>query len=146
MTGTQLAVVQNGDPSETGIPKDGVDIFLSPALQTALANTIKTKCASIDNDCYQSVRGVIIAPSTELETRQLGALALIGAGIMGLISLTFPLWYKGDNTVPAHIGVPSSQLAAASAAETASVIAIGSGTGAASVLITPTPEPTKVTG
>lgn len=101
---------------------------------------------TISNDCYHGVKGVLISPNTDLQTRQLGVALVAGTAIFGLIALAFPLYYNGDNIVPLQLHIPAAQISQASAAVTASVVAVGTGTAAPTILITPQPEPTIVTG
>lgn len=72
VTGTQVSLVARGEPSL------GVDVWLADEVFDSVKRTINEKCKkSSDQDCHKSVAEKLNPSEFELQSRQLGVLALI---------------------------------------------------------------------
>lgn len=130
----------------TGLPEDGIDIFISSELQGKIENVMKAKCQEVNDKCFQSVKDVINTPETELQSRAtMGGLVTGAYAVFHMILGMAYLWnQKEEKVVQWHID--KEGIIQVSAAMSASEIVVATGTGAPSVTITPKPEPTTPTG
>lgn len=133
--------------SDAAGPDGGVDVILSKDLQANLNTVIDNNCKTIDNGCIESVRSSLISPETELESRQLVAAAAYGVGaLIGLVSLTIPLWEDRNHGIPAALHIPQAHISPAVSAASAATMAAMTDTGAPFVTVTPRPNITPTTG
>lgn len=139
---TGLAIAYSG----SGSPEEGIDIFVSEELQGKVREAYDADCKEINDACYTSVKDVLIHPDNELQPRQLDPVTVGVAVVLGFIAVLFPVWYKGDQTVPVPIHMPAAEISQASEAESATAVVVVTGTEPPVITITPKPEPTTVTG
>lgn len=119
-------------------------MFISPDLQKNIKDVIDSNCKELNNQCFQSVRDVLVNPKTELQAR---GLLLFVVAICGIInSIIIPLFYNMKQPVPVPLHLSPGHLSQASAAASATAIVVVPGSGTPPITITPTPEPTTITG
>ncbi|CAO2649935.1 Nn.00g012270.m01.CDS01 [Neocucurbitaria sp. VM-36] len=129
--------------TEPANPNDGVDIVLSDELRANIDKAIASSCKTVDNQCVENIRGLLINPQTELEARQLIA---AGAGLFALLALAIPLYEKERSQgVPIAFHIPSSQLDPAASAAQASTIAAIMASGSPIITITQKPDAASAT-
>ncbi|KAF1917522.1 hypothetical protein BDU57DRAFT_537190 [Ampelomyces quisqualis] len=121
----------------------GVDVVLSEELRAKVQKAVDSDCNTINAQCVESVRTLLINPRTELESRSLVAFA---AGAIALISLAIPWWGKQNQGVPVALHMPSAQLGSAASAANAATVAAVTGSGVPFVTITSTPTTTSTPG
>jgi hypothetical protein len=133
--------------TDTAGPDGGVDVILSQDLQANLKTVLENSCKTIDNGCIESVRNSLINPRTELESRQLLVAAAYGVGaLIGLVSLTIPLWEDRNHGIPAALHIPQAQISPAASAASAATMAVVIDSGTPFVTITPRPNITPTAG
>jgi hypothetical protein len=120
-------------------PNGGVDVLLSEELRTNIQKSIDDNCNTINPQCVDSVRGLLVNPHTELESRQLAEVVVGVAGLIALVSLTIPLWEDRNQGVPVALHMPPAQLEAAGSAANAATMAAVTGSGAPFITIVATP-------
>ncbi|KAH7408683.1 hypothetical protein DE146DRAFT_786096 [Phaeosphaeria sp. MPI-PUGE-AT-0046c] len=124
----------------------GVDVVLSQDLQATMKTVLDNNCITIDNGCIDSVRNLLVSPQTELESRQAVAVVYAVGALIGLVSLTIPLWEERNHGVPAALHIPQAQIGPAASAASAATMAAVTESGAPFVTITPRPSITRTAG
>jgi hypothetical protein len=73
--------------------QDGVDMVFSDELRASINQALDSKCAAIDNACFDSIKNLLFNPHTNLEVRQStsGELALAA---ISLVALLFPIIHQ----------------------------------------------------
>jgi hypothetical protein len=131
-TGDNIALEGTGDL------KDGIDIYLSPELQTKIKRIVKLNCENqMDSRCYTQVRDLLDEPETGLMTRNPLLLGLAAVG--GISAILFPVLY--EDAQPSVIHVPIKELNEATKLPKATRIVLVPEKGS-TITIDPSPEPT----
>jgi len=133
--------------TEVAGPGQGINIFLSSDLQGNISNTVKSNCPELDDQCFQSVRDLLISPNTELDPTIEPRWFFLGlAGLAGLLGLLIPAFRFASYEVPNPIYIPPAQVSQVSLAAPATEFVMFTGSGTPTMTITPKPEPTTITG
>lgn len=140
MTGSRVLFTDSASPA------GGVDVVLSQDLQANLKTVLDSNCKTIDSDCIYNIRSFLVNPRTELESRQAVAFMYGVGALIGLISLTIPLWEERNHGVPVALHIPQAQIDPAASAASAATMAAVSDSGAPFVTITPRPNITPTAG
>lgn len=157
MTGNVIDVTAVGEPSDNGIM-----LFLSPDLRGTMQAAMDNNCAAgLNSACYDAVMDIledsdnVLLESRSLERRDNGSsadlekriLPLLGAGVIGLGGLLFPIFYKGDqHTVVQPLKIPATQIEDAFVLETATSIVVVTDLVEPTMVITAAPEQTDPIG
>lgn len=136
------------NPSATGIPKEGIDVFLSDQLLAKVKDAIAKNCKDTnDPKCQQSVSTVVQSKDVNIVARQLGAVFLLAGGVALLLGILIPYVYAHEKTVlvPFHIG--PAELSQISSIGTKTEIHVATATNGGSIFtITQPPRPTDAAG
>ncbi|KAF2028204.1 hypothetical protein EK21DRAFT_114118 [Setomelanomma holmii] len=122
LTGSRILFTEAADDGS-------IDIVLSEELRGNIKTVLDTKCNSIDTQCVNSIKDLLINPRTELESRQLAGAAAAGAVLFALLALALPC-----------------QIDPAASAAQASTIAVITKTDAPFITITPKLDTPSATG
>ena len=134
--------------TEAASPNGGVDVVLSDDLRTNIQKAVDSNCKNIDTNCVDSIKGLLVNPHTELESRQVGPAVAGGAAFLAFIAMVIPLWgqSRDQQGVPVALHIPSAQLDPAASVAHAATIAAAASSGAPFITITPKPDAPAVTG
>ncbi|KAI9869730.1 MAG: hypothetical protein M1830_005152, partial [Pleopsidium flavum] len=146
LTGLDIAVAAN--PSATGIPKEGIDVFLSDKLADKVKDAIKKNCKDkIDTKCYQSVQTILQSKDVNLQARQLGVIAVLAGGVTLFIGIVTPYLFSHDKNIPVPIHIGPDELSQISLIGTKTEIHVATATSGGSIFtVTQPPKPTKAAG
>ncbi|KAI9680652.1 MAG: hypothetical protein M1817_004092 [Caeruleum heppii] len=148
-TGLALAIVGN-DPSASGIPQAGIDIFLSDELAGRVEEAVGKHCNdALDAKCHQGVQEVLQSRDVQLYPRQLGLFLLFTAVSALYLGVIIPhLYAHGQRQgvpVPVHFG--PADLSQISSIGTKTEIHVATATdGKPVVTVTDAPEPSSAQG
>lgn len=136
------------NPAATGIPKEGIDVFLSDQLVVKVKDAITKNCKdTIDTKCQQSVQTVLQSKDVNLEARQLGPIAILAAGVTLFIGIVTPYLFAHDKKIPVPIHIGPAELSQISSIGTKTEIHVATATSGGSILtVTQAPKPTTAAG
>ena len=134
--------------SATGIPNEGIDVFLSDKLAAKVKDTsTKSRKGIVDSKCQQSVSTVLQSKDVSLEARQLGAAAVLGAGLTLFLGVSIPWLNEREKSFPAPIHIGPVDLSQISSIGTKTEIHIATAISGGSIFtVTQPPKPTIAAG
>ena len=123
-------------------------MFLSDQLASNVKDTVNKNCADQSSiTCHQSVQAVLQSRDVELETRQMGVIAVLAGAVVLFISIVIPHLDSSGKTVPnpIHLGAPDiSQISSIGSATVVQVATAA--TGVNDFPVTEAPAPTAAQG
>lgn len=125
-------------------------MFISPDLQANIKRATDSNCKELNNECFQSVKDVLVNPGTELSTEADPLterfVVLATASLVVLVSVLIAYWHLETQPQPVPIYIGSALVNDAAAAVSASTVVVVMESPTPALTITPKPEPTSVTG
>ncbi|KAH6865939.1 hypothetical protein BKA58DRAFT_461960 [Alternaria rosae] len=131
--------------TDSSSPNDGVDVILSDELREKVGSALDSACVNLDDACLESIKDLLVSPSTELETRQ--AVEAIGAGaaLAAFFAYIMAMTFNSSKGVPVALHAPLHQVGPAASAAQASTLAIATASDAPVITITRKPDATPTT-